>query len=84
MHSMLTGVSMVDVKESFLGGFLVLGFALFLVGFLTGLLAFALMPSELDVTVEFMIFILGFLLGIVAIALALMVKRSTKLMKKPS
>ena len=70
------------LKNGFLGGFLILGFVLFLVGFLTGMLAIALVPSRLDPMVEFMIFVLGFLAGAVIIALVLTVVRLSELTGK--
>ncbi|NWF87670.1 hypothetical protein HXY32_07695 [Candidatus Bathyarchaeota archaeon] len=61
-----------QVKQISIGGFLVLGFAIFIAGLLTGIVAVALMPVRSDQTViELIIFIFGFITGIVTIALTL-------------
>jgi hypothetical protein len=73
-----------DLEKGFLGGFLVLGMVLFVVGFLTGMLAIAIIPMKADsVMVEFMLFILGLVTGMVTIALALVVVKLSRL-QKPS
>jgi hypothetical protein len=60
----------VSRERGFIGGFLVLGFAIFITGFLTGMLAIALIPVKPDFTVlEFMLLVLGFVTGMVTIAL---------------
>lgn len=72
------------VERSFLGGFLVLGFVIFVAGFLTGFLALAMVRVELDTTLlTFMWFLLGFVLGVLTIALALVIVRWNRLNKKP-
>ena len=71
-----------DLEKGFLGGFLVLGMVLFVVGFLTGMLAIAILPMEADSTmVEFMLFVLGLMAGMVTIALALVVVKLSKLQR---
>lgn len=63
-----------------MGGFVVLGFAIFIVGFLTGMLAIAVISVKSDVTVlGFMTFTLGLLTGLLAMALVLVTIRLTKL-----
>jgi hypothetical protein len=72
------------VKEGFLGGFLVLGFALFIVGFLTGMLAFIMMPLTPNTEgTGFIIFVFGFITGMTTIALVLVTIKLTQLTKKP-
>jgi len=73
-----------NLEKGFLGGFLVLGFALFVIGFLTGMLAFGLT----QVTPEFanmgvLIFMLGFMAGMVTIALTVVMIKLNRL-QKPS
>lgn len=59
-----------------MGGFLVLSFAVFIAGFLTGMLAIALIPVQSDITtLGFMFFILGFVIGIGATLLLIMLRR---------
>lgn len=61
-----------NAKEGFMGGFLILGFVVFIVGFLTGMLTIALIPVKPDFqTLGFTIFIFGFISGMTAIALVL-------------
>ena len=72
-----------NVKEGFIGGFLVLGFVVFIVGFLTGMLAIALIPARPDFpALEFMIFIFGFISGMVTIALVLVIVKLNELTRK--
>lgn len=73
-----------SIKEGFIGGFLVFGFAIFIIGFLTGMVAFIMMPlsPNADAT-GFVIFILGFVTGITTIALLLATVKLTQLTKKP-
>jgi hypothetical protein len=64
------------LEKGFLGGFLVLAFALFIAGILTGMLSFAVLHVTPDfATVGLMIFAFGFLLGMLAVALTLVVVR---------
>jgi uncharacterized membrane protein YciS (DUF1049 family) len=59
-----------DLEKGFLGGFLILGFALFIAGFLTGMLAFAVAQASSDLaTLGLMIFALGFVAGILTVGL---------------
>ena len=68
------------VERGFIGGFIVLGFAIFIVGFLTGMLAIAVISVKSDVTLLlFMTFTLGLLTGLLAMALVLVTIRLTKL-----
>jgi len=66
-------------KEGSLGGFLVLGFAIFIVGFLAGLVTAFVSASTEPATLEFIVFILGFAMGMVAVAIILVIRRSRKL-----
>jgi|YelNatPaOPRAMG01_1025707.scaffolds.fasta_scaffold13758_6 hypothetical protein len=57
-------------QEGFIGSILVLGFVLFIAGFLTGLLAILTIPASPDITsFGVMYFILGFAIGIIVTAL---------------
>lgn len=72
------------IKEGFMGGFLVFGFAIFIVGFLTGMVAFVMMPLSPDADATgFIIFIFGFITGITTIALLLATVKLTQFTKKP-
>jgi hypothetical protein len=72
------------MKEGFFGGFLVFGFAIFIVGFLTGMLAFIMMPVSPNAdTTGFIIFAFGFITGMITIALLLATIKLTQLTKKP-
>lgn len=58
-------------REGFIGSILVLGFVVFIAGFLAGLLAILMIPVSPDVTsFGVMYFILGFTVGIIVFALA--------------
>jgi membrane-bound ClpP family serine protease len=85
MIIMKTEEQKMSIKEGFMGGFLVFGFAIFIVGFLTGMLAFIMMPltPNSEATV-FIIFVFGFITGMVTIALVWVSVRLTRLTKKPS
>jgi len=73
------------VERGFLGGFLVLGFVIFVAGFLVGMLALAMVRVESDITLwAFMLFSLGFVLGLLTIALVLVIMRLNRLGEKPS
>ncbi|MGA3192597.1 MAG: hypothetical protein ABSD73_08835 [Candidatus Bathyarchaeia archaeon] len=68
-----------DLEKGFLGGFLVLGFGLFIVGFLTGMLALAVLNVTPDfATLGFLIFAVGFIVGMLTIALTLVVVKLTR------
>ena len=59
-----------DLGKGFLGAFLVLGFALFIAGFLTGMVAFAVLQVSSDLTTfGIMVFLLGFVAGILTVTL---------------
>jgi hypothetical protein len=60
------------VEKGFLGGFLVLAFAVFIAGFLTGILAIAILNFSLDVaTLGFIYFVVGLITGLVILVIAL-------------
>jgi hypothetical protein len=72
-----------NVQGNSVGSFIILGFVIFIVGLLTGMLAIALIPVKPDfAALEFMIFIFGFLAGILTITLALIIVRLARLRKK--
>jgi membrane protein implicated in regulation of membrane protease activity len=57
-------------ENGFLGGFLILSFAIFIAGFLTGMLALAVLDVSSDLTtLGLMIFALGFVAGILLVGL---------------
>jgi len=71
-----------QIEKGFVGGFFVLGFAIFIVGFLTGMLAIALIPVKPEfTTLGFMIFVLGLITGMVTIALMLVIVQLSRLTK---
>ena len=58
------------MEKEFLTGFLILGFAIFIAGFLTGMLALAVLGVSSDLTtLELVIFALGFVAGILTVGL---------------
>jgi hypothetical protein len=62
------------LEKGFLGGFLVLGFGLFIAGFLAGMLALAVLNATPDfTTMGLLIFAFGFIVGILTAALTLVV-----------
>jgi hypothetical protein len=62
-------------EQGLTGGFLVLGFAIFIAGFLTGMLAIALIPVKPDLAaLELMLFVLGLLIGMVVITLIWLIR----------
>jgi hypothetical protein len=68
------------IKEKFISGFLVLGFVIFIAGFLAGMIAVALIPIKPDfATLGFMILIFGFISGMVTVALLLVVMKLREL-----
>jgi len=74
-----------EVKKGFTSGFLILGFVIFIAGFLTGMLAIAIIPIGTDLTtLGLMFFILGFITGMVTIALVLVIQKLTELTRKSS
>jgi hypothetical protein len=67
-------------EKGFLGGFLVLGFVIFIVGFLAGMVAIAFIPVNAESTTSaFIVFIFGFMTGLVTVAILLMIVKSRKL-----
>lgn len=72
-----------SIKEGFISSFLVLGFVIFMSGFLTGMLAVAFISIKEDIAVlGLMLFILGFITGTTTIALTLIILRLSELTKK--
>jgi len=70
-------------QEGFLGGFLVLAFVIFILGFLTGMLAVAFIPVKADfTTLALMVFTFGFITGMVTVALLLMIVKLRELTRK--
>jgi hypothetical protein len=71
--------------KGFMGGFLVLGFAIFLIGLLTGMLAIEILQVESDFSMLwFMVFFVGFLSGAVVSAMVLIIIRLMRSPRKPS
>lgn len=69
-----------NVKEGFTSGFLVLGFVVFIVGFLAGALAIALSSLNFDSTaLGFMVFMFGFITGMATIALVIVIVKLGRL-----
>jgi hypothetical protein len=67
-------------KEGFASSLLVLGFSIFIIGFLTGMIAIAFIPVKPDVaTLTLMVFIFGFLTGMITIALILVILKLREL-----
>ena len=59
-----------SLEKGFLSGFLILGFAIFIAGFLTGMLAFTVVHVSSDLaTLGLMIFALSFVAGILTVGL---------------
>ncbi|MEM0057259.1 MAG: hypothetical protein QXG09_00055 [Candidatus Bathyarchaeia archaeon] len=71
------------IKVEFLWGFLVLAFAIFIVGLLAGMLAVGLVSLKVDSVALLMVFSLGFLLGVLVIALVLVSLRLLDLKRAP-
>ncbi len=70
-------------EEGFLGGFLVLGFVVFILGFLTGMLAVAFIPVKADFTaLALMVFIFGFITGMITVAMVLVIIKLRELTRK--
>jgi len=76
----------VNIKEEgFIGGFLVLGFVIFLLGFLIGLFAVAFIPIKPDYTaLMFLVSIFAFIAGMATVALLLVVVKAREINRKPS
>jgi len=71
------------IGEGFVEGFFVMGFAIFIVGLLTGMLALGLLDLKLDSTSLFIVFALGFLTGSLTFALTLVLVKIRELKKTP-
>ena len=72
-------------EEGFIGGFLVLGFVIFIVGFLAGMMAIAFIPVNTEsTTLAFMVFIFGFITGMVTVALLLVIVKLRELTRRSS
>ncbi|MEM3769592.1 MAG: hypothetical protein QXG76_00205 [Candidatus Bathyarchaeia archaeon] len=71
------------LDKRFLAGFLVLGFAVFIAGFLAGILAIGLVPLKIEFMALFMVFSLGYIAGTLTVALVLIALQLLKL-KEPS
>jgi len=71
------------IGEEFVEGFFVMGFAIFIVGLLTGMLALGLLDLKLDSTSLFIVFALGFLTGSLTFALTLVSVKIRELKKTP-
>ena len=70
------------LEKGFLGGFLVLGFALFITGFLTGMLALAVLNVTPDfATLGVLIFAVGFIAGMLTVSLTLVVVKLSRTQK---
>jgi len=71
-----------DLEKGFLGGFFVLGFGLFIAGFLTGMLALAVLNVTPDfATLGLLIFAVGFIVGMLTVALTLVVVKRSRAQK---
>jgi len=75
----LLGVSAVKFRRGFVEGFLVLSFAIFILGFLTGMLAIALTNVKMDPSALFVVFSVGLITGILVVALALVCVKAKSL-----
>ena len=69
-------------EEGFLGGFLVLGFAIFIIGFLAGVITAFMAVSVGPATLEVIIFVFGFMIGMVVAFAILRVIRSRELARR--
>jgi Na+-transporting NADH:ubiquinone oxidoreductase subunit NqrB len=73
-----------QVGKGFVAGFLVLGFAIFIAGFLTGMAAIAVLHVSVDATtVGFMLFVLGLITGMLTVAITLATVHLSQLERKP-
>ena len=71
-------------EEGFLGGFLVLGFAIFIVGFLAGVVAAFISVSTEPATLTALVFIFGLMTGVVTFAILQVIAKSRKLARHSS
>ena len=73
-----------NLKEGFVGGFLILGFALFVGGFILGMLANSLIEVNSSEEIMLNLFILGLLIGMLTIALLFVIVKLVIFTKNPS
>jgi hypothetical protein len=71
-------------EEGFLGGFIVLGFVIFIVGFLAGLVAAFITVSTESTTLAFLVFVFGFITGMVTVAITLVIVKLRELTRHSS
>jgi hypothetical protein len=68
-----------------LGGFLILGFAIFIVGFLAGMVVVSFIPVNAESTaLALMVFVFGFMAGMVTVAILLVIVKLRELRKVSS
>jgi VIT1/CCC1 family predicted Fe2+/Mn2+ transporter len=71
-----------QVEKGFIAGFLVLGFAIFIFGFLTGLYSIAVIPATADAaSLGILAFAVGVLLGALLVAMILTIIRFNEMAK---
>jgi len=71
-----------QVDKGFIAGFLVLGFAIFIFGFLTGLYSIAVIPATADAaSLGILAFAVGVLLGALLVAMILTIIRFNEMAK---
>jgi hypothetical protein len=71
-----------DLEKGFLGGFMVLGFGLFIAGFLIGMLSLAVLNVTPDyATLGLLIFAIGFIVGMLTVALSFVIVKLSRLQK---
>ncbi|PIU58917.1 hypothetical protein COS86_06970 [Candidatus Bathyarchaeota archaeon CG07_land_8_20_14_0_80_47_9] len=74
-----------NLKEGFIGGFLVLAFVIFIVGLLAGMVMVSFIPVKADITMlAFIVFVFGFIAGMVTVALLLTVVKLREFTRKTS
>jgi len=61
------------VEKELVKGFLVLGFAIFILGFLAGMSTLALAFTKMDLAILFVVFSVGLLVGILIVVLILLI-----------
>lgn len=71
------------INEGFIGGFLVLGLAIFITGLLTGMMAIDFVSLKPDPVALFAMFSLGFLMGMLTVALVLVSVKLLELRRPP-
>jgi hypothetical protein len=71
-----------QVDKGFIAGFLVLGFAIFILGFLTGLYSIVVIPATADAaSLGILAFAVGVLLGALLVAMILTIIRFNEMAK---